>query len=79
MRQKSLLVVSMLLSLGLIGCGDKGAGSGEAIKEAASEGKMIDFVTTQDGAALKIDPKVFPARWAASAVGCRRWRWHGPG
>ena len=71
MRQKSLLVVSMLLSLGLIGCGDKGAGSGEASKEAASEGKMIDFVTTQDGAPLKIDPKMFdtPAAKEFAATG----------
>lgn len=70
MRQKSLLVITMLLSLGLIGCGDKGGDGGKA-GEKAAEGKLIDFVTTQDGSPLKIDAKLFdtPAAKEFAATG----------
>lgn len=57
---KSVLVSVLMLSLGLAACGDKEPSSSKsAASSEATNVKMIDFVTTQDGSPLKIDQALF--------------------
>lgn len=49
--------VVLLTSVLLVACGDKGGSSTGAA--SADSGEAIQFVTTQDGSPLKIDPALF--------------------
>lgn len=66
MRQKSLLMIALMTAIGLVGCGEKGAGDA-----AGSGGKMIEFVTTQDGKPMEIKAALFdtPAAKEFAATG----------
>lgn len=61
MNKTKLVMVLLALSAGLVAC-EKGSGdannSGSA-PAAESSGKMVEFVTTQDGKPFKIDPALF--------------------
>lgn len=58
MRQNRLLVFALLMSLGLVACGDKGGG-GSGSTSSSSGGKMVEFVATQDGKPIEIKPELF--------------------
>lgn len=70
MRQNNLLLVTLLMSLGLAACGDNG-GKSAGGDNAASSGKMIEFVTTQDGKPMEIKAELFdtPAAKEFAATG----------
>lgn len=49
-------LVAMLIIIAMTACGKKEGGSADA---GSSDGKAIEFVTTQDGSPLKIDAALF--------------------
>ena len=58
--KRALLMLALVV--GVTGCGNKDGSEGQSGQEKAGAGeslKLIDFVTTQDGSALKIDAKLF--------------------
>jgi cytochrome c-L len=57
MHQKNLFFIALVLALGIAGCGKDGGSSAGGDKAAG--GKFLDFVATQDGAALNIKPELF--------------------
>ena len=68
MRQLNILAIALIMSVGVVACGkdsSKGAGGDKA------SGKIIDFVTTQDGKPLEIKPELFdtPAAKEFAATG----------
>ncbi len=62
--------IPLIMAIALVGCG-KGGGNASGSGEAASSGKVIDFVTTQDGSPLAIKPELFdtPAAKEFAATG----------
>jgi cytochrome c-L len=61
MNKTKLILVLLAISSGLMGC-DKGGSESNAsgsAPAAEANGKMIEFVTTQDGKPFKIDPALF--------------------
>ena len=62
--------IPLIMAIALVGCG-KGGDSASGSSEAASSGKVIDFVTTQDGSPLAIKPELFdtPAAKEFAATG----------
>ena len=60
---KSSLICLLLISAGLVGCNQNPGNSNETGSSAkaapASEGKAIQFVTTQDGSPMEIKPELF--------------------
>lgn len=70
MCQKNLLVVALIMSVGIVACGkDSGKNAGD--DKAAGGGKMIEFVTTQDGKPMEIKAELFdtPAAKEFAATG----------
>ncbi len=62
MRQNSLLIIAMIMSASLAGCGDNtgGGDGGEGGKTSSvAGGKMVEFVTTQDGKPMEIKAELF--------------------
>lgn len=63
MQKKQLTLIAALVLVGLSACGKNGGSEGApgASGEAASssDGKMIQFVTTQDGSPMEIKPELF--------------------
>lgn len=55
----SLVLMLMLAALSACKKDAGGSASADAAAPAAASGKAIDFVTTQDGSPLKIDPALF--------------------
>lgn len=62
--------IPLIMAIALVGCG-KGGDNTSGSGEAASSGKVIDFVTTQDGNPLAIKPELFdtPAAKEFAATG----------
>lgn len=62
--------IPLIMVIALAGCG-KGGDGASGSGEAASSGKVIDFVTTQDGSPLAIKPELFdtPAAKEFAATG----------
>ncbi|HSH54220.1 MAG TPA: c-type cytochrome [Methylotenera sp.] len=58
MSKMKLALVVLAISFGLGACG-KGDSSATGTSGSSAGGKMIDFVTTQDGKPLVIDPALF--------------------
>lgn len=61
MNKMKLVLVLLTISFGLAACGKGDSGAGATTNNTAGEssGKMIEFVTTQDGKPFKIDPALF--------------------
>jgi cytochrome c-L len=62
MQKKQMTLIAALVLVGLSACGKNGGSEGApgASGEAASsDGKMIQFVTTQDGTPMEIKPELF--------------------
>lgn len=70
MRQYKMLFIALIMSVGIVACGKSGDKDKQAAVEPAG-GKIIDFVTTQDGKPLEIKPELFdtPAAKEFAATG----------
>ncbi len=70
MQQKNLLVMALIVSFGIVACGKDG-GKSTGGDKAGANGKMIEFVTTQDGKPMEIKPELFdtPAAKEFAATG----------
>lgn len=71
MRYTSLLMAALMISAGMSACGKNGGDSKGGNTESAASGKMLEFVTTQDGKPMEIKVELFdtPASKEFSATG----------
>ncbi|GBG15302.1 cytochrome c-L [Novimethylophilus kurashikiensis] len=54
------VALAVLAAVGIVACGKGGSSNGAAGgSAAATDGKMIQFVTTQDGSPMEIKPELF--------------------
>jgi cytochrome c-L len=59
MRLTSALIVALMVTMGMTACGKGGSTGGSDQSAGADSGKMIEFVTTQDGTPMVIKAELF--------------------